>query len=76
VHAVLAGPIDTDMVRDLDIPKASPASVAKAVLDGVERGDEEIFPDPWSAEVGAGWGDGLVKALERANAAGQGRQAT
>ena len=25
VHAVLAGPVDTDMSRDLDIPKASPA---------------------------------------------------
>src|SRR5262249_60168975 len=27
VHAVIAGPIDTDMVRDLDIPKPSPHAV-------------------------------------------------
>ena len=25
VHAVVAGPVDTDMSRDLDIPKASPS---------------------------------------------------
>jgi NAD(P)-dependent dehydrogenase (short-subunit alcohol dehydrogenase family) len=35
VHAVFAGPVDTDMARDLDIPKASPRSVAKAIVDGL-----------------------------------------
>jgi NAD(P)-dependent dehydrogenase (short-subunit alcohol dehydrogenase family) len=49
VHAVLTGPVDTDMSRGLDIPKASPASVARAIFDGVENGDEDIFPDPMSA---------------------------
>ena len=34
VHAVLAGPVDTDMTRGLDIPKVSPESVATAILDG------------------------------------------
>src|SRR5262249_10279788 len=38
VHAVLAGPVDTDMTRGLDIPKASPESVAQAIFDGVEKG--------------------------------------
>ncbi|MGO8699678.1 MAG: SDR family NAD(P)-dependent oxidoreductase [Limisphaerales bacterium] len=65
VHRVLPGPVDTDMTRDLDIPKASPASVAQAILDGVERGEEEIFPDPMSAAVAEGWRNGAVKALER-----------
>ena len=46
VHAVLTGPVDTDMSRGLDIPKASPESVARAIFDGVEQGEEEIFPDP------------------------------
>lgn len=69
VHAVLAGPIDTDMVRDLEIPKASPESVARAILDGVERGEDEIFPDPLSASLAAGWYGGPAKALERQNAA-------
>jgi NAD(P)-dependent dehydrogenase (short-subunit alcohol dehydrogenase family) len=44
VHVVLPGPIDTDMARGLDIPKAAPESVAQAIFDGMENGDEEIFP--------------------------------
>jgi NAD(P)-dependent dehydrogenase (short-subunit alcohol dehydrogenase family) len=69
VHAVLTGPTDTDMSRDLDVPKASPASVAQAIFDGVGAGDEEIFPDPLSAMLAPSWADGSVKALERQNAA-------
>jgi NAD(P)-dependent dehydrogenase (short-subunit alcohol dehydrogenase family) len=64
VHAVLAGPVETDMTRYLDIPKASPESVARAILDGEEHGDEEIFPDPLSASLAEGWRSGAVKALE------------
>jgi NAD(P)-dependent dehydrogenase (short-subunit alcohol dehydrogenase family) len=69
VHAVLAGPIDTDMVRDLPIPKSPPDSVARAIFDGVESGDEEIFPDPMSANLAEGWRAGVAKTLERQNAA-------
>jgi NAD(P)-dependent dehydrogenase (short-subunit alcohol dehydrogenase family) len=69
VHAVLAGPVDTDMTRGFDIPKASPESVAHAILDGVERGEDEIFPDPMSASMAASWRGGAAKALERQNAA-------
>jgi NAD(P)-dependent dehydrogenase (short-subunit alcohol dehydrogenase family) len=64
VHAVLPGPVDTDMTRDLQIPKASPESVAAAILDGVERRDEEIFPDVMSAAIADGWRAGTSKALE------------
>ncbi len=69
VHAVLAGPVDTDMSRDLPIPKASPESVARAIFDGVENGDEDIFPDPMSEAVSEGWRNGVAKALERQFAA-------
>lgn len=69
VHAALPGPIDTDMIRDWDIPKTSPAEVAAAILDGVARGQEEIFPDPMSAALAPEWDAGPVKTLERANAA-------
>lgn len=65
VHRVLPGPVDTDMTRDLDIPKSSPESVARAILDGVEKGEEEIFPDPMSESVAEGWRSSAVKALER-----------
>ncbi len=69
VHAVLAGPVDTEMMRGLDIPKASPRSVARAIFDAVDNGEEDIFPDPLSASVAGGWRDGVAKELERQNAA-------
>jgi NAD(P)-dependent dehydrogenase (short-subunit alcohol dehydrogenase family) len=69
VHAVLSGPVDTDMSRGLDIPKASPESVARAIFDGVEKGEEEIFPDPMSESMAESWRSGAAKALERQNAA-------
>jgi NAD(P)-dependent dehydrogenase (short-subunit alcohol dehydrogenase family) len=69
VHAALPGPIDTDMTRALDIPKASPESVAQAIFDGVENGEDEIFPDPMSATMADGWRNGALKALERQMAA-------
>ncbi len=69
VHAVLTGPTDTDMTRGFDIPKASPESVARAILDGVENGEEDIFPDPMSQSMAESWRSGAVKAFERQNAA-------
>ncbi|GCE22104.1 SDR family NAD(P)-dependent oxidoreductase [Dictyobacter kobayashii] len=68
VHAVLPGPIDTEMSRSLDIPKTSPESVARALFDGVEKGEEEIFPDPMSESLAESWRSGAVKELERQNA--------
>jgi NAD(P)-dependent dehydrogenase (short-subunit alcohol dehydrogenase family) len=64
VHAVLPGPVDTDMTRHLDLPKTSAEYVAQAIVDGLERGDEEIFPDPMSEAIADGWSGGVVKALE------------
>jgi NAD(P)-dependent dehydrogenase (short-subunit alcohol dehydrogenase family) len=69
VHAVLTGPVDTEMTRGLDIPKASPELVARAILDGVEREEEDIFPDPMSQTMAGSWRSGAAKALERQNAA-------
>lgn len=64
VHAVLTGPTDTDMTRGYEIPKATPGSVAQAILDGIEAGDEEIFPDELSAQLAQSWRDGPAKAFE------------
>lgn len=69
VHAVLTGPVDTDMVRALDIPKASREYVARGIFDAVDNGEEDIFPDPLSAALADGWRAGPAKALERQNAA-------
>lgn len=69
VHAVFLGPIDTDMNRGLDIPKATPASAARGIFDGLEKGDQDIFPDPASQSIADGWRNGAAKALERQFAA-------
>jgi len=69
VHAVLTGPVDTEMTAALDIPKAAPESVARAIFDAVDSGEEDIFPDPLSASLANGWRNGVAKELERQNAA-------
>jgi NAD(P)-dependent dehydrogenase (short-subunit alcohol dehydrogenase family) len=69
VHAVVLGPIDIDMNRGFDIPKASPASAAVGIFDGLEKGEDEIFPDPASQSIAEGWRNSAVKALERQFAA-------
>ncbi|MEI6485371.1 MAG: SDR family NAD(P)-dependent oxidoreductase [Sphingomonadales bacterium] len=55
VHAVYPGPVDTDMAAGIDLPKTSPADVARDILAGVESGDAEIFPDAFSRQIAAGW---------------------
>jgi NAD(P)-dependent dehydrogenase (short-subunit alcohol dehydrogenase family) len=69
IHAVFPGPVDTDMARSLNIPKASPESVARAILDGVEQEEEDIFPDPMSGNIAESWRNGVAKNLERQFAA-------
>ena len=69
VHAVFLGPIDTDMTRGFEIPKASPESAALGIFDGLEKGEEDIFPDPASQSMAEGWRNGVAKALERQYAA-------
>jgi NAD(P)-dependent dehydrogenase (short-subunit alcohol dehydrogenase family) len=69
VHGVFLGPIDTDMNRGFDIPKASPESAAQGIFDGLERGEEDIFPDPASQLIAEAWRAGAAKALEREFAA-------
>ncbi|RKN75453.1 SDR family NAD(P)-dependent oxidoreductase [Streptomyces klenkii] len=72
VHAVFPGPVDTDMLDYVarnepafgDFPRAPVAEVAAAVLDGLEAGEEDIFPDAFAAEVGRVW-RADPKAVER-----------
>jgi NAD(P)-dependent dehydrogenase (short-subunit alcohol dehydrogenase family) len=64
VHAVVLGPVDTDMNRGFDIPKASTEAAAAGIFDGLVNGEEEIFPDPASQSIAEGWRNGVAKALE------------
>lgn len=55
VSGIYPGPIDTDMARDFPMVKASAESTAKAIVEGLIAGEDYIFPDPMSAEVGKLW---------------------
>jgi NAD(P)-dependent dehydrogenase (short-subunit alcohol dehydrogenase family) len=69
VHAVILGPVDTDMNRGFDVPKASPEDAARGIFDGLERGEDDIFPDPASLSIADAWRASVAKALERQFAA-------
>jgi len=64
VHAVLPGPIDTEMTRGMEMPKTSPDAVASAIVEGVEQGSEDIAPDPMAVDVLGQWKTN-PKAVER-----------
>lgn len=69
VHAVLVGPTDTDMSRGFEVPKVSAEDAAAAILDGVQAGDDEIFPHPMLEAAAVSWRSGELKSLERQFAA-------
>lgn len=52
VMGVYPGAIDTDMAAAIDMDKDSPENVAKNILDGLENGTEDIFPDVMSKQAG------------------------
>ena len=55
VVAVHAGYIDTDMVKGVDAPKTAPEDIAKAVVDGIEAGDQEVLADATARHVKLGF---------------------
>ena len=64
VVAVMPGAVDTDMSKDFPPPKMPPEEVATALLDGLEKGLEEIYP----GEMASGLNQGLgadPKAVEK-----------
>lgn len=64
VHGIFPGPIDTDMARGFDMPKASAHDTARAIIAGIEAGQEDIFPDPMSQQLSTVWSHD-PKQLER-----------
>lgn len=55
VFGVFPGAVDTDMIRSFEMPKTSPDLVASAILDGIARGEEDIYPDPMSRDLASKW---------------------
>jgi len=54
VMGVYPGPIDTDMAANVQMEKTPPDTVAKNVLDAIEAGEEDVYPDPMAVEFHAG----------------------
>ena len=55
VIGIYPGPIDTDMVREFPMKKATPESAALLIVKGLIAGDDYIFPDPMSQAGGKLW---------------------
>jgi len=53
VIGVYPGAMDTAMLDGWDMEKADTTIVAKKILNGIENGDTDIFPDNQSEHVGA-----------------------
>jgi NAD(P)-dependent dehydrogenase (short-subunit alcohol dehydrogenase family) len=68
VTGVYPGPIDTEMTAAMAMDKDSPENVAKAVVDGIENGAEDVFPDQMSVQAGQGYSTS-PKDIEKAFAA-------
>jgi short-subunit dehydrogenase len=64
VSAVIVGAVDTRMSKDIPayVVKASPQAVASAIVDGLERGDEDIDADAGSIATRARVGRDPKKA--------------
>jgi len=56
VVGVYPGPIDTEMAKNITMyEKATPSTVAQAIVDALESGLEDVFPDQMAAQMYEGW---------------------
>lgn len=67
VVGVYPGPIDTAMAEDVPFEKAAPSLVADCIMEALEHGREDVFPDPMAQQLLAGW-QADYKALEKSMA--------
>ncbi len=68
VVGVMPGAVDTDMARDFPGAKENPDDVAKAALQAVEQGTEDIYPGQMAQGIAAGLAQN-PKAVEKEFAA-------
>ena len=64
VHTVNPGPIDTDMAADFPTDKADVDQTALNILDGLENGEADIFPDEAGRQMFDVWKSDY-RSLER-----------
>lgn len=63
VFGIYPGPVDTRMAEQVPFDKVTPAAAASAMLQAMQAGQEEIYPDPVAQEFGKLW-HSKPKALE------------
>lgn len=51
VMGIHPGPIDTDMARGFEMPKATPNHVAQETIRALEAGEDILMPDPYAKEM-------------------------
>ncbi|HEC14662.1 MAG TPA: SDR family NAD(P)-dependent oxidoreductase [Rhodospirillales bacterium] len=54
VVGVYPGPIDTEMAEPFPMEKTAPDVMVRTVLDALEAGEEDVYPDAKSVELHAG----------------------
>ena len=52
VHGVYPGPVATRMTEGMEMDTTPASTVAEKILEGIENGVEEIFPDAMSQQLG------------------------
>jgi NAD(P)-dependent dehydrogenase (short-subunit alcohol dehydrogenase family) len=57
VNGLHVGFIDTDLTKGYDIKKMDPREVARAALDGVDAGKEEVLVDDFTRQVKRSFGE-------------------
>ncbi len=62
VVLVVPGAMDTDMAAGFPPPKADPLEVANFILDAVENGGEDIYPDAMSQAIMEGFATDRIAA--------------
>ena len=55
MFSVFPGAVDTDMIKAVEMPKASPRAVADEVMAALEANAEDIFPDLMSKQLYSQW---------------------
>ncbi len=52
VVGIYPGPVDTEMAAEFDMEKATPQSVAREIVEGLEGEDDYVFPDSMARQMG------------------------
>jgi len=66
VTGMYVGPVDTDAMAGIDVPKSAPEDIARITLDGVEQGFTEVLADEMTAQIKLTLSDPPDKRYEKA----------